>query len=94
MEFFNYTFDSIIVISKLAKNYFIGATFHYPKDKIEIIFIIFKDTLNHEYFTCFYILVNNKRKEISDISFNSIKVIFAQNDVYKLLWKLSQLIIK
>ena len=84
VEYFIWTIDSIIARSRLSKHYFIDATFHHPKDYEEFIIIIFKDTVVHEYFPCFYILVNNKSEVMYDLVFKSIKRILTQNYIYNL----------
>ena len=70
VEYFIWTINSIIAWSRLSKHYFIDATFHHPKDYEELIIIIFKDTGVHEYFPCFYILVNNKSEVMYDLVLN------------------------
>ena len=84
LEYFIWTIDSIIASSRLSKHFFIDATFHHPKSYEEFIIIIFKDTIIHEYFPCFYILVNNKSEVMYDIIFKAIKRILTQNEIYNL----------
>ena len=52
-EYFIWTIDSIIERSRLSKHFFIDTTFHHPKDYEELIIIMFRDTIIHEYFPSF-----------------------------------------
>ena len=84
VEYFICSNDSIIARSRLSKYFFIDATFLHPKDYEELIIIVFKDTLIHEYLPCFYILVNNKSEVMYDMIFKSIIKILTQNNIYRL----------
>ena len=82
VEYFIWSTESIISRARVANHLFIDATFHHPKDYEELIIIIFKDIIIHEYLPGFYILVSSKSEQMYDIVFRSIYRILSQNNMY------------
>ena len=70
--------------ARVSNHYFVEATFHHPKDFSELMIIIFKDIINHDYLPGFYILLSNKTEMLYDLAFKSLRRILTQNDLYKL----------
>ena len=82
VEYFIWSTASIISRARVADHLFIDGTFHHPKEYEELIIIIFKDIIIHEYLPGFYILVSNKSEQMYDIVFRSIIRILTQNNIY------------
>ena len=70
--------------ARVSNHYFVDATFHHPKDFSELMIIIFKDIIIHEYIPCFYILLSNKSEMLYDLAFKSVKRIITQNGLYQI----------
>ena len=70
--------------ARVSNHYFVDATFHNPKDFSELMIIIFKDIIIHEYLPGFYILLSNKSEVLYDLAFKSVKRILTQNGLYQL----------
>ena len=81
---FIWSTESIISRARVANHLFVDATFHHPKDYEELIIIIFKDIIIHDYLPGFYILVSNKSEQMYDIVLRTIYRILSQNNMYML----------
>ena len=83
-EYYIWSSNSMISRARVSNHYFVDATFHHPKDFSELMIIIFKDIIIHEYIPCFYILLSNKSEMLYDLAFKSVKRIITQNGLYQI----------
>ena len=70
--------------ARLTKHLFIDGTFHHPIGYTQLLIVIFKDIIIHEYLPGLYILLSNKSEMLYDLSFKSLKMILTQNRLYQL----------
>ena len=83
-EYYIWSSNSMISRARVSNHYFVDATFHHPKDFSELMIIIFKDIIIHEYIPCFYILLSNKSEMLYDLAFKSVKRIITQNGLHQI----------
>jgi len=83
-EYYIWSCNSMISRARVSNHFFVDATFHHPKDFSELMIIIFKDIIIHEYIPGFYILLSNKTEMLYDLAFKSVKRILTQNGLYQL----------
>ena len=76
----------MIARARMSNRLFVDCTFHHLINYVQLLIILFKDSIISQY-PCFYILMPNKKEALYDFLFKSIIRILSQNNIYKISYQ-------